>query len=187
MTQKPDSAIQPGSQLSLHLGSSRLRLPACWVGYGLESVVEVFMSLFLLKFFLFNLTTSPENSIGLGSGVAADKSEITCSVRSSLKLTWNLNQKCNRFIGGIELMKGKRGLKQDCAGKTCFGAKCHQKSPTMNLLYSTGISAQCSVMTQRGAVRGREAPEGGDMCILIANSPCCTAETNNIVKQLSSN
>ena len=25
---------------------------------------------------------------------------------------------------------------------------------------------------------GREAPEGGDICILIADSCCCTAETN---------
>ena len=33
---------------------------------------------------------------------------------------------------------------------------------------------------------GREAKEGGDMCIFIANSWCCTAETNNIVKQLYS-
>ena len=46
---------------------------------------------FLLKFFLFNLITSHENSVGLGLGVAADKSEITCSVRSSLKPTRNLN------------------------------------------------------------------------------------------------
>ena len=34
---------------------------------------------------------------------------------------------------------------------------------------------------------GREAQEGGDMCICIADSCDCTAETNNIVKQLYSN
>ena len=33
---------------------------------------------------------------------------------------------------------------------------------------------------------GREAQEGGDICIHIADSLCCTAETNNIVKQLYS-
>ena len=32
-----------------------------------------------------------------------------------------------------------------------------------------------------------EGQEGGDICILIADSRCCTAETNNIGKQLSSN
>ena len=34
---------------------------------------------------------------------------------------------------------------------------------------------------------GRKAQGGGDVCILIAGSHCCTAETNNPVKQLSSN
>ena len=31
---------------------------------------------------------------------------------------------------------------------------------------------------------GREAQKGGDICILIADTHCCTAETNNIVKQV---
>ena len=31
---------------------------------------------------------------------------------------------------------------------------------------------------------GREAQVGGNICIHIADSLCCTAETNNIVKQL---
>ena len=38
-----------------------------------------------------------------------------------------------------------------------------------------------------GVGGGREVQEGGDICIHIAGSHCCTAETNNIVKQLSSN
>ena len=47
------------------------------------------------------------------------------------------------------------------------------------LLYSTGNSARCSVMNQRGRIGARrEAPEGGDMCILIADLHCCIAETN---------
>lgn len=38
-----------------------------------------------------------------------------------------------------------------------------------------------------GAGGGREALEGGDICIYTANSYCCTAETKKIiVKQLSS-
>ena len=63
------------------------------------------------------------------------------------------------------------------------------------LLDNTESSPGCSVMTQRGGigggigegvkdegvgcrVRGREAQEGGNMCILTADSHCCTAETN---------
>ena len=34
---------------------------------------------------------------------------------------------------------------------------------------------------------GREVQEGGDVCIHIADSLHCTAETNNIVKQFYSN
>ena len=58
------------------------------------------------------------------------------------------------------------------------------------LLHSTGSSAQCSVMTLRGGIRGcdgREAEEGRAVCIHAADSPCCSAETNNTVKQLYSN
>ena len=45
------------------------------------------------------------------------------------------------------------------------------------LLYKTGSPAWHSVMTQRGRVRGGEE-EGGDICIIIADSSCCMAETN---------
>ena len=41
-------------------------------------------------------------------------------------------------------------------------------------LYSTG-TAQCSGMTWKG---GTEAQDGRDVCILIADSRCYTAETN---------
>ena len=33
----------------------------------------------------------------------------------------------------------------------------------------------------------REAQEGGDVCILTADSSCCIPKTNNTVKQSSSN
>ena len=49
------------------------------------------------------------------------------------------------------------------------------------LLYSTGSSGWYSLMTQRGRGRraaGRELQEGGHICIHIAGSCCCTAETN---------
>ena len=32
-----------------------------------------------------------------------------------------------------------------------------------------------------GCRGGREAPEGGNICILMADSLCCTAETNRIL------
>ena len=51
------------------------------------------------------------------------------------------------------------------------------------LLCSTGNSAWCSVMTQRGGMRGgREALQGADLHILIADSCCCMAETNTILQ-----
>ena len=55
------------------------------------------------------------------------------------------------------------------------------------LLHSTGSSAQGSVMTQmdRMGVGGKKAREGGDICIYIADSCCCTAETNIILKSNS--
>ena len=36
-------------------------------------------------------------------------------------------------------------------------------------------------------VGGREDHEGGSICIHIADSHCCTAETNNIAKQVYCN
>ena len=48
------------------------------------------------------------------------------------------------------------------------------------LLCGTGSSAWCSVMTWLGGmgVGGKEAQEGGDICILIADLLHWTAETN---------
>ena len=56
---------------------------------------------------------------------------------------------------------------------------CVKQIATGKLLYNTGTSVQGSVMTYRAGMEGeREAQEGGDICILIANSHGCTAETN---------
>ena len=54
---------------------------------------------------------------------------------------------------------------------------------------STGSPARCSVMTWMGGWgwSGREAQQGEDVCIHIADSLHCTAKTNNTVKQLYSN
>ena len=47
------------------------------------------------------------------------------------------------------------------------------------LLYNIGSPVSCSVMTQEGDMaRGREAEEGGDVCIIMAELRCCMAETN---------
>ena len=40
------------------------------------------------------------------------------------------------------------------------------------LLYSTGCSAQCSAMTKRGGMGGREVQEGKDICIHITDLLC---------------
>ena len=45
------------------------------------------------------------------------------------------------------------------------------------LLYSTGSSAQCCVMTLLGGIRG-QIDEGEDICKCVADSLHCTAETN---------
>ena len=48
----------------------------------------------------------------------------------------------------------------------------------------TGSSGQCSVMTQRGGTWGSQgALEGWDVCLHVADSLCCAAETNSIVLQ----
>ena len=69
----------------------------------------------------------------------------------------------NRFIGTIFL---------DSTDMPCV-----KQMASGNLRYSTGSSARCSVMTQMGGMRG-EVQEGGDICIHIADSLRCTAETN---------
>ena len=55
-------------------------------------------------------------------------------------------------------------------------------------VYSTGSSARCCVMLSRAGravVAGREALEGGNIRIHIADSHCCTAETNTTLKSNS--
>ena len=60
---------------------------------------------------------------------------------------------------------------------------CMCKLASENLLHSTGSSARCSVMTQRAGIGGgREVQEGGGLFICMADSHCCTAETNTAVK-----
>ena len=45
----------------------------------------------------------------------------------------------------------------------------------------------CDNNLEDGMEVGKEAQEGGDICILMADSDCCMAEVSTIVKQLSSN
>ena len=49
---------------------------------------------------------------------------------------------------------------------------------------SAGSSAWCSVVTSRDGmgISGREGYEGGDICIHIADSLRCTAETNTALE-----
>ena len=58
---------------------------------------------------------------------------------------------------------------------------CAKQITSENLLYSAGSSGWCSVMTQKGgtgAGGGRQAQEGRDICIHVADSLNCTAGTN---------
>ena len=52
---------------------------------------------------------------------------------------------------------------------------CVKQAASSKLMYNTGSPAQRSVMTSRG---GRGAQEEGDTRALIADSCCCSAETN---------
>ena len=52
-------------------------------------------------------------------------------------------------------------------------------SPHPLQLYNTESPAWHSMVTQRGEKReGREAHKGGDICIIMTDLCCCTAETN---------
>ena len=46
-----------------------------------------------------------------------------------------------------------------------------------------GSSAQGSVMTQRAGMRGSggKVEEGGDICVLVADSCCCMVDANTIL------
>ena len=59
---------------------------------------------------------------------------------------------------------------------------CIKQIASGDLLCSAGSSAWCSVVTWIGGMgvgwSGKEVQEGGDICIHIADSLCCTAETN---------
>ena len=55
---------------------------------------------------------------------------------------------------------------------------CVKQMPSGSLLHSTGSSALCSVIEGWDGGWDREAQEGRDICIVIVDSHCCTAETN---------
>ena len=52
---------------------------------------------------------------------------------------------------------------------------CINQITNEDLLYSTGNSVLC------GDLNGKEIQKRGDICIRIADSLCCTAETNTIL------
>lgn len=63
---------------------------------------------------------------------------------------------------------------------------CVTQIPSGNRRHGTESSAQCSVVTQAGAVGGQGVHEGGDICVHVADSRHCTAEANTTLKQLHS-
>ena len=56
--------------------------------------------------------------------------------------------------------------------------ECVKQIASGKLLYNTGSSAQCSVMTQRDGVVGWKAQEGEHICIHITDTHWSTEETN---------
>ena len=66
-------------------------------------------------------------------------------------------------------------------GIDVYTLPCIKERASGNLLYSTGSSAQCSVVTSRaeGTGMGWEGgPRGSGICIHTADSLLCMAETN---------
>ena len=60
---------------------------------------------------------------------------------------------------------------------------CVKQIASGKLLYDTGSSARCFDDLDGGrkvGMGGKEAQEGGDICIPIADSYCCTAESNTL-------
>ena len=51
------------------------------------------------------------------------------------------------------------------------------------LLYNTGSPVWSSVMIREvGCEKGRQTQEGRDICIIMADSCCCMAETSKILQ-----
>ena len=69
--------------------------------------------------------------------------------------------------------EGEGGMNWEI-GTDTYTPPCVKEIASGNLLYSTGSSAQCSVM----GGGGREVQEGGDICIHTADSLRCAAEAD---------
>ena len=61
-----------------------------------------------------------------------------------------------------------------------YALPCIKHTASETLQCSSGSSAQWSVMTQGGGIRGKrwETQQGADICVYTADSLCCTAEAN---------
>ena len=84
----------------------------------------------------------------------------------------------NRLVDTSEEGKARRKMRKYYSHDICTISYVKQIT-SEKLLYNTGSPAWSSVMIQRGRLGlGREAQEGGDICIPMADSRCCTAQTN---------
>lgn len=81
----------------------------------------------------------------------------------------------NGYVGAVG-----RGVSQIGRVKlTCV--RLLKQMPSRKLLHGAGTSAACSVTTSGaglGEWGGGEIQEGGDICIPVVDSFCCTAEAN---------
>ena len=78
----------------------------------------------------------------------------------------------NKFMVTKGEIKGKD--KPGDIGIDIYTLLCIKQMTNKNLLYSTGNSTQCSVLTSMG----KEAKKRVDLCIYVTNSLCGTAATN---------
>ena len=75
--------------------------------------------------------------------------------------------------------EGEGRVNWDSSTET-YTLPCTKQVANGKLPYNTGSSTLYSVRTYRGGMRWgmREVQEGGDICILMADSLCCMTETN---------
>ena len=83
----------------------------------------------------------------------------------------DVENSCVNTARGVEVRKMNWEIRIDI-----YTLPCVKQIASWKLLYSTGSSALCSVMTR--GVQGREVQEGGVICKYRSASLPCTTEAN---------
>ena len=104
-------------------------------------------------------------------GVA--KSQTQLSHWTELNRVVDVENRRVNTARGVEVRKMNLEIRIDV-----YTLPCIKQIASWKLLYSTGSSALCSVMTYRTGVQGTEVQKGGVICKYRADSLPCTTEAN---------